>query len=139
MSLGGRAAAAGRVRTGSVPPSVSGPLTQLVSAVLSSVPLAAWPTDPTGRGRMRYEVPSTTTTPHTLSLFSNACFLNCSNTELEAVDSCVGFGGPRGLVTSSGGLPGGLFLRGAIDGVVAAGGLTTGWETTGTLGGDWVV
>lgn len=55
--LGGRAAAAaaGRERTGSVPPSASGPLTQLASAALSSVPLAAWPADPTRRG-MRYEL-----------------------------------------------------------------------------------
>lgn len=81
-------------------------------------------------------MPSTTSTPRTLSLFSNACFLNCSKTELEAVDNCVGLGGTRGLVTSSGGLPGGLFLRG---GLVAAGGLATGCEATGTLGGDWVV
>lgn len=52
MLLGGRVAAAavGKETTGSVPPSVSGPLTQLASAALSSVPLAAWPADPTGRG-----------------------------------------------------------------------------------------
>lgn len=56
MLPGERAAvAAERERTGSVPPSVSGPLTQLASAALSSVPLAAWPAGPRGR-RMRYEL-----------------------------------------------------------------------------------
>ena len=69
----------------------------------------------------------------TRSLFSSACFLNCSNTELEAVDGCAGFEWPRGLEISRGGLWPGLFLRSAAGG---AGGLVGG--ATVRVGGEYV-
>ena len=69
----------------------------------------------------------------TRSLFSSACLLNCSNTELEAVDGCAGLGVPRGLETSRGGLWVGLFLTSGTGG---AGGLVGG--PTERVGGEYV-
>ena len=113
MVLPGATGTDGRGKAGSAVPHVSSePPAQPVSSAPSSAPPVALPVGPATHTHTIGLLAHRTEENLTLSFFSNACFLNCSKTELEAVErrECL-VGGSSGLDTSRGGLIGGLLLR----------------------------